>query len=81
MRLDLFQFQRALEIALKFKNCLEIVLFYRKRFLDSFGKKENNKEFMAQFDRQGSSFDMEDIAKMEKDQLQDEKANNTGRRK
>ena len=82
MRVDLFQFTRALEIALKFNCCVEVVLFYRKRFLDTFQKSENVKEFMVQNDRfNGGNFDLKDIEQMEKDQLQDEKANSGGRRK
>ena len=79
MRLDLFQFPRALEIALKFQCGVEIVLFYRKRYLDTFGKKEMVKEFVSQVSRLGNDFTYEDVVKMEADLSQDERANFSGR--
>lgn len=37
---------RALELAVKHKTHVDTVLAYREKFLQKFGRKENNKRFM-----------------------------------
>lgn len=41
----LFRWERALEIAIKFKSHVDTVLGYRHRYLDNFNRKEDNQRF------------------------------------
>ena len=38
---------RALDIAVKFKNYVDVVLYYRTRYLEQIGFRENSKKFLA----------------------------------
>ncbi|XP_070685192.1 intraflagellar transport protein 80 homolog [Pempheris klunzingeri] len=44
--IDLFNWQRALELAVKHKTHVDTVLAYRQKFLQKFGRKETNKRFL-----------------------------------
>uniref|UniRef100_A0A1A8F3D9 Intraflagellar transport 80 homolog n=2 Tax=Nothobranchius korthausae TaxID=1143690 RepID=A0A1A8F3D9_9TELE len=46
MNIDLFYWERALELAVKHKTHVDTVLAYRQRFLQKFGRKETNKRFL-----------------------------------
>uniref|UniRef100_H2T232 Intraflagellar transport 80 homolog (Chlamydomonas) n=1 Tax=Takifugu rubripes TaxID=31033 RepID=H2T232_TAKRU len=46
VNIDLFNWDRALELAVKHKTHVDTVLAYREKFLQKFGRKENNKRFM-----------------------------------
>ncbi|XP_072771128.1 intraflagellar transport protein 80 homolog isoform X2 [Nerophis lumbriciformis] len=46
VNIDLFNWQRALELAVKHKTHVDTVLAYREKFLQTFGRKESNKRFL-----------------------------------
>ncbi|TMS07839.1 Intraflagellar transport protein 80-like protein [Larimichthys crocea] len=46
VNIDLFNWERALEMAVKHKTHVDTVLAYRQRFLQKFGRKETNKRFL-----------------------------------
>uniref|UniRef100_A0A1A8JRP5 Intraflagellar transport 80 homolog n=1 Tax=Nothobranchius kuhntae TaxID=321403 RepID=A0A1A8JRP5_NOTKU len=46
MNIDLFNWERALELAVKHKTHVDTVLAYREKFLQKFGRKETNKRFL-----------------------------------
>uniref|UniRef100_A0A8C7YBK8 Intraflagellar transport 80 homolog (Chlamydomonas) n=1 Tax=Oryzias sinensis TaxID=183150 RepID=A0A8C7YBK8_9TELE len=46
VNIDLFNWERALELAVKHKTHVDTVLAYREKFLQKFGKKETNKRFL-----------------------------------
>ncbi|KAL7746502.1 hypothetical protein RI367_008152 [Sorochytrium milnesiophthora] len=43
----LHNWERALDIASKFKNFVDVVLYHRKRYLDQIGFRESSKKFLA----------------------------------
>ncbi|XP_076002159.1 intraflagellar transport protein 80 homolog [Genypterus blacodes] len=46
ININLFNWERALELAVKHKTHVDTVLAYRQRFLQKFGRKETNKRFL-----------------------------------
>lgn len=62
----LFQWEKALDIAVKRNSFVEIVLWYRKRFLSDHNKVEENRRFIQLFDSYGE---------LDKDQIQQMKEN------
>ncbi|KAG8001959.1 Intraflagellar transport protein 80-like protein [Nibea albiflora] len=46
VNIDLFSWERALELAVKHKTHVDTVLAYRQKFLQKFGRKETNKRFL-----------------------------------
>lgn len=46
VNIDLFNWERALELAVKHKTHVDTVLAFRERFLHKFGRKETNKRFL-----------------------------------
>ncbi|XP_074535318.1 intraflagellar transport protein 80 homolog isoform X2 [Halichoeres trimaculatus] len=46
INIDLFNWERALELAVKHKTHVDTVLAYRQKFLKNFGRKETNKRFL-----------------------------------
>ncbi|KAF0030370.1 hypothetical protein F2P81_017101 [Scophthalmus maximus] len=46
VNIDLFNWERALELAVKHKTHVDTVLAYREKFLQTFGRKETNKRFL-----------------------------------
>ncbi|XP_042313892.1 intraflagellar transport protein 80 homolog isoform X2 [Sceloporus undulatus] len=46
VNIDLYNWERALELAVKHKTHVDTVLAYRQKFLDDFGKKETNQRFL-----------------------------------
>uniref|UniRef100_A0AAQ5Y8Z3 Intraflagellar transport 80 homolog (Chlamydomonas) n=1 Tax=Amphiprion ocellaris TaxID=80972 RepID=A0AAQ5Y8Z3_AMPOC len=46
INIDLFNWERALELAVKHKTHVDTVLAYREKFLQKFGRKETNKRFL-----------------------------------
>uniref|UniRef100_A0A3B4VQV3 Intraflagellar transport 80 homolog (Chlamydomonas) n=1 Tax=Seriola dumerili TaxID=41447 RepID=A0A3B4VQV3_SERDU len=46
VNVDLFNWERALELAVKHKTHVDTVLAYREKFLQKFGRKETNKRFL-----------------------------------
>ncbi|KAG7215614.1 hypothetical protein INR49_022140 [Caranx melampygus] len=64
VNIDLFNWERALELAVKHKTHVDTVLAYREKFLQKFGRKETNKRFLQYSD--GVEVDWEKIqAKIE----------------
>ncbi|XP_076590790.1 intraflagellar transport protein 80 homolog isoform X2 [Chaetodon auriga] len=64
INIDLFNWERALELAVKHKTHVDTVLAYRQKFLQKFGRKENIKIFLQYAD--GVEVDWEKIqAKIE----------------
>ncbi|PSN36206.1 hypothetical protein C0J52_07301 [Blattella germanica] len=74
--LHLHNWNRALELAMKHKTHVDTVLFFRKKYLDGFGKEETNEKFL-QFKNE-VELDAEKIAnKIEKEyQREGEKGSN-----
>ena len=46
MNIELYNWDRALDLGLKYKNFLDVVLAYRSKYLENFGRKENNKKYL-----------------------------------
>nr|XP_020471287.1 intraflagellar transport protein 80 homolog isoform X1 [Monopterus albus]XP_020471288.1 intraflagellar transport protein 80 homolog isoform X1 [Monopterus albus]XP_020471290.1 intraflagellar transport protein 80 homolog isoform X1 [Monopterus albus] len=46
VNIDLFNWERALELAVKHKTHVDTVLAYKEKFLQKFGRKETNKRFL-----------------------------------
>ncbi|XP_055013353.1 intraflagellar transport protein 80 homolog [Boleophthalmus pectinirostris] len=46
INIDLFNWERALELAVKHKTHVDTVLAFREKFLQRFGRKESNKRFL-----------------------------------
>ncbi|XP_066565455.1 intraflagellar transport protein 80 homolog isoform X1 [Amia ocellicauda] len=46
VHINLYNWDRALELAVKHKTHVDTVLAYRQKYLDDFGKKETNKRFL-----------------------------------
>ncbi|XP_038162299.1 intraflagellar transport protein 80 homolog [Cyprinodon tularosa] len=46
LNIDLFNWNRALELAVKHKTHVDTVLAYRQKFLQKFGRRETNKRFL-----------------------------------
>ncbi|XP_072320219.1 intraflagellar transport protein 80 homolog [Eucyclogobius newberryi] len=46
VNIDLFNWERALELAVKHKTHVDTVLAFREKFLQKFGRKESNKRFL-----------------------------------
>ncbi|XP_072852243.2 intraflagellar transport protein 80 homolog isoform X4 [Pogona vitticeps] len=46
VNINLYNWERALELAVKHKTHVDTVLAYRQKFLDDFGKKETNQRFL-----------------------------------
>uniref|UniRef100_A0A7M4EL33 Intraflagellar transport protein 80 homolog n=1 Tax=Crocodylus porosus TaxID=8502 RepID=A0A7M4EL33_CROPO len=46
VNINLYNWNRALELAVKHKTHVDTVLAYRQKFLEDFGKKETNKQFL-----------------------------------
>lgn len=46
VNIDLFNWERALELAVKHKTHVDTVLAFREKFLQKFGRKETNKRFL-----------------------------------
>ncbi|KAM3616364.1 uncharacterized protein V6R79_016748 [Siganus canaliculatus] len=64
INIDLFNWERALELAVKHKTHVDTVLAYRQKFLQKFGRKESDKRFLQYAD--GVEVDWEKIqAKIE----------------
>lgn len=64
VNIDLFNWDRALELAVKHKTHVDTVLAYRQKYLQRFGRKESNKRFLQYAD--GVEVDWEKIqAKLE----------------
>ncbi|KAM4566832.1 intraflagellar transport protein 80 homolog [Odontesthes bonariensis] len=80
VNIDLFNWERALELAVKHKTHVDTVLAYRQKFLQKFGRKETNKRFLQY--SEGVEVDWEKIqAKIEMELSKErEKAANTSTR-
>ncbi|XP_054901538.1 intraflagellar transport protein 80 homolog [Poeciliopsis prolifica] len=80
VNIDLFNWNRALELAVKHKTHVDTVLAYRGKFLQTFGRKETNKRFLQY--SEGVEVDWEKIqAKIEMELSKErEKAANTSMR-
>ncbi|KAM4771325.1 intraflagellar transport protein 80 homolog [Rhinophrynus dorsalis] len=46
LSIDSYNWERALELAVKYKTHVDTVLAYRQKYLDDFSKKETNKKFL-----------------------------------
>lgn len=62
--INLYNWERALELAVKYKTHVDTVLAYRQKFLETFGKQETNKRYLQY--AEGLQIDWEKIkAKIE----------------
>ena len=71
MNLSLFRWVRALEIAVKYRSHVDTVLGYRQKYLEEFGKRETNKQFL-QYDGQ-VDINWEAILAKEQKEVEDER--------
>lgn len=46
ININLYNWERALELAVKYKTHVDTVLAYRQKFLETFGKQETNKRYV-----------------------------------
>ncbi|XP_062068405.1 intraflagellar transport protein 80 homolog isoform X4 [Lepus europaeus] len=46
ININLYNWERALELAIKYKTHVDTVLAYRQKFLETFGKQETNKQYL-----------------------------------
>ncbi|XP_020925391.1 intraflagellar transport protein 80 homolog isoform X2 [Sus scrofa] len=64
ININLYNWERALELAVKYKTHVDTVLAYRQKFLETFGKQETNKRYLQY--AEGLQIDWEKIkAKIE----------------
>ncbi|XP_036707632.1 intraflagellar transport protein 80 homolog isoform X2 [Balaenoptera musculus] len=64
ININLYNWERALELAVKYKTHVDTVLAYRQKFLETFGKQETNKRYLQY--AEGLEIDWEKIkAKIE----------------
>lgn len=64
ININLYNWERALELAVKYKTHVDTVLAYRQKFLETFSKQETNKRYLQY--AEGIQIDWENIkAKME----------------
>ncbi|XP_066203774.1 intraflagellar transport protein 80 homolog isoform X3 [Saccopteryx leptura] len=64
ININLYNWERALELAVKYKTHVDTVLAYRQKFLETFGKQESNKRYLQY--AEGLQIDWEKIkAKIE----------------
>lgn len=71
MNLNLFRFSRALELAQRYKVCLDIVCFYRKKYLQTFQREENDPKFIQAF-QQATALEEEEIRRREQQEIDEE---------
>ena len=77
MNLNIFRWERALELSLRHKQHLETVLGYRQKFLDEFQREEKNAKFLNYFKK--VNFDWEEVLKNEERELEEEMSRGGGR--
>ncbi|XP_070538600.1 intraflagellar transport protein 80 homolog [Ptychodera flava] len=77
MNVELYNWDRALELAVKHKTHVDTVLAYRQKFLDDFDKKETNKKFQQY--AEGVEVDWEKIKAKIESEYQNEKERPTVR--
>jgi len=71
LNVRLYRWDRALDIAIKFRSHVDTVLGYRQKYLEQFGKKENNQRFI-QYSSQ-VQVNWEAIQAKEEKEVEDEK--------
>ncbi|XP_007445032.2 intraflagellar transport protein 80 homolog [Python bivittatus] len=67
VNINLYNWERALELAVKHKTHVDTVLAYRQKFLDDFSKKETNQRFL-QYAEGDFHFEAQLLALMEQSQ-------------
>jgi len=78
MNLTLFRWTRALEIAVKHRSHVDTVLGYRQKYLEEFGKRETNKQFLQYEGQVEVNWDA--ITAKEQKEEEDERARGGGGR-
>ena len=78
MNLNLYRWNRALEIAVKHKVHVDTVVGYRQKYLAEFEKKETNSKFLSVMNQ--VSVDWDTIISNEEREIDEEKARNGGHR-
>ncbi|MEQ2191149.1 Intraflagellar transport protein 80 [Xenoophorus captivus] len=68
VNIDLFNWNRALELAVKHKTHVDTVLAYREKFLQRFGRKETNKRFLQY--SEGVCFDIFSVVEVDWEKIQ-----------
>ncbi|XP_077146768.1 intraflagellar transport protein 80 homolog isoform X2 [Ranitomeya variabilis] len=77
LNIDSYNWERALELAVKHKTHVDTVLAYRQKYLNDFNKKETNKRFLQY--AEGVEVDWEKIrAKIEMEELKAREGASTG---
>ncbi|KAG7264613.1 hypothetical protein CRUP_025075, partial [Coryphaenoides rupestris] len=71
LNIDLFNWDRALDLAVKHKTHVDTVLAYREKYLQRFGRKESNKRFLQYAD--GVEVDWEKIQAKQEMELSKER--------
>ena len=78
LNLRMYKWQRALDLALKYKVHVPTVLAYRQRYLEEFGKTESLSKFQQQGEASGGKADWEAVLAAEAQELSDEKRRGGG---
>lgn len=76
LNLTLYRHSRALELAIRYKTCVDVVCYYRAKYLESFGRDESDPKFLSQNIR----VDEADVLRKEQQELDDEAARYGGSR-
>lgn len=79
MNLNIFRWDRALELCLKHKQHLETVLGYRQKYLDEFQREEKHQKFLSYFKK--VNFNWEEVVQNEARELEEEESRGRGARK
>jgi len=76
LNLNLFRWQRALDLAVKHKIHIDTVLAYRQKYLQSFEREETNQKFLQYFKQ--VNFHWDDIVQNEQREIEDESQRSRG---
>jgi intraflagellar transport protein 80 len=74
INLDLFRWQRALDVALKYKVHLDLVLAHRQVFLEEFGQIEQDSKYLQAISSFTGSLDVQEILERDRQFQQEEES-------
>lgn len=78
LNLNIFRWDRALELSLKHREHLETVLGYRQKYLDDFQREEKHSKYLSYFKK--VNFDWNEVMQNEARELEDEYSREKGRK-
>ena len=80
LNIRLFRWERALELAVKNKSLIDVVVWYRRKYMKSFNRAEQDPKFLKYNDEYGD-LDDEDMMAKKKQAKEDERGGGNGGRK